>query len=127
MFSLNTEPDEIITVQEKAEVIMNEHNLDKKTVGRVMLLIEELYILIRQMNGNKAVLAECTIILRDDGVQIISKDDGVSFDMADEDVSTVSLSAYTIASYLEKKDYGNRHLTTMSFNRSSFLIKFKQT
>ena len=61
-----------------------------------------------------------------DGVQIISKDDGVSFDMADEDISTLSLSAYTVASYLEKRDFGNRHLTTMSFNRSSFFIQYEQ-
>lgn len=45
--------------------------------------------------------------------------------MADEDISTRSLGAYTVAMYLEKKDFGNRHLTTMSFNRSAFLIKGK--
>lgn len=38
----------------------------------------------------------------------------------------VSLSAYIVASYLEKRDFGNRHLTTMSFNRSSFLIKYDE-
>jgi hypothetical protein len=79
------------------------------------------------MNDNKSVLAECTVFLRPDGVQIISKDEGVPVDMADEDISVTSLSAYTVASYLEKRDFGNRHLTTMSFNRSSFSIKFPQT
>jgi hypothetical protein len=81
---------------------------------------------IRQMNDNKAVLAECTVFIRPEGVQLISKDGGVSFDMADEDLSIKSLSAYTVASYLEKRDFGNRHLTTMSFNRSSFLVKYDQ-
>lgn len=47
--------------------------------------------------------------------------------MADEDISTVSLSAYTVASFLEQRDFGNRHLTTMSFNRSSFLIPYPKT
>ena len=37
------------------------------------------------MNDDKPVLAECTIFLKPDGVQIISKDEGVSFDMADDD------------------------------------------
>lgn len=87
-------------------------------------MIEEMYVLIRQMNDNKSVLAECTVFLQPDGVQIISKDDGVSFDMADEDISTHSLAAYTVAMYLERRDFGNCHLSTMSFNRSSFFIKY---
>lgn len=90
------------------------------------MMIEEMYLIIRKMNNDKPVLAECTIFLKPDGVQIISKNEGVSFDMADDDISTVSLSAYIVASYLEKRDFGNRHLTTMSFNRSSSLIKYDE-
>lgn len=127
LFNLSTEPDEIIDVQRKIETLLEKHSVDKRTIARTSLLIEELYVLIRQMNDNKSVLAECTVFLRPDGVQIISKDEGVPFDMADEDISVTSLSAYTVASYLEKRDFGNRHLTTMSFNRSSFSIKFPQT
>lgn len=126
LFNLSVEPQQIIDTQQKIEVILKEHNVDKMTVGRVNLLIEEMYMLIRQMNNNKPVLAECSVFLRPEGVQIISKDDGVPFDMADEDISTVSLSAYTVASYLEKRDFGNRHLITISFNRSSFLVKYPE-
>ena len=125
LFNLSTDPEEIIAVQRKVETLLKEHSVEKRVVGQTMLLIEEAYMLIRQMNDNKAVLAECTVNLKPEGVQIISKDDGVSFDMADEDISIMSLGAYTLARYLEKKDFGNRHLTTMSLNRSSFLIKGK--
>ena len=124
IYNLSTDPDDIMSAQKKIEDLLKEQKIDKRTIGCVILLIEEMYILIRQMNDNKAVLAECTVILHPDGVQIISKDDGVSFDMADEDISIKSLSAYTVASYLEQRDFDNRHLTTMSFNRSSFYIKF---
>ena len=126
LFNLSVESQQIIDTQQKIEVILKEHSVDKMTVGRVSLLIEEMYMLIRQMNNNKPVLAECSVFLRPEGVQIISKDDGVPFDMADEDISTVSLSAYTVASYLEKRDFGNRHLVTISFNRSSFLVKYPE-
>lgn len=126
LFNLRTEPDEIISVQREVCDLLKEHNVDSRTITRVSLLIEELYLFIRQMNDDKAVLSECSIFLKPDGVQIISKDEGVSFDMADEELSAKSLSAYTIASYLEKRDFGNRHLTTMSFNRSSFFIKYHQ-
>lgn len=126
LFNLTTEPEEIIRVQEEAGTLLRDHDVDEKTINRAMLLIEEMYVFIRQMNDNKAILAECTVFLKPDGVQIITKDEGVSFDMADENNSTLSLSAYTVASYLEKRDFGNRHLTTMSFNRSSFFIQYEQ-
>ncbi len=125
LFNLSTDPEEIIAVQKKVATLLKEHSVEKQVVGQTMLLIEEAYMLIRQMNDNKAVLAECTVNLKPEGVQIISKDDGVSFDMADEDIGVMSLGAYTVARYLETKDFGNRHLTTMSLNRSSFLIKGK--
>ena len=109
-------------MQGKIGSLLKEHNVDKKTINRVSILIEEMYLIILKMNDDKPVLAECTVFLKPDGVQIISKDEGVSFDMSDDDISTVSLSAYIVASYLENRDFGNRHLTTMSFNRSSFLL-----
>ena len=126
LFNLSTEPAEIIDTQRKVEALLKEHNADQQTVGYAMLLIEEMYTIIRQKNDNKAVLAECTVILHPDGVQIISKDDGVSFDMTDDDVITTSLAGYTLSAFLEQKDYGNRHLTAMSFNRSSLFVKFPQ-
>lgn len=119
LFNLSTEPEDIIAVQRKVETILKEHDVDRQIVGQTMLLIEEAYMLIRQMNDDKAVLAECTVNLKPEGVQIISKDDGVSFDMADEDVGIRTLGAYILA----QKDFDNRHLTTMSLNRSAFLIR----
>ena len=125
-YNLSTDPEDIIRVQHEIEMLLHDHSVDNRTIGRVTLLVEEMNMFIRQMNDNKAVLAECTVFIRPEGVQLISKDGGVSFDMADEDLSIKSLSAYTVASYLEKRDFGNRHLTTMSFNRSSFLVKYDQ-
>ncbi len=124
IFDLVTEPEDIIRTQRELETFLKEEGVDKKTVSRAALLIEEMYMFIRQMNGDSAILCECTVFLKPYGVQIITKDEGISFNMADEDISSTSLSAYTVASYLEKRDYGSRHLTTMSFNRSAFLIRY---
>ena len=124
LFNLRTNPEEIIGLQSDVQEILKKHDTDSKTVTRVSLLLEEMYLFIRKMNGDKAVLCECSVFLKPDGVKIISKDEGVAFDMADEDLSTVSLSSYIISSYLEKEDLSNRHLITMSFNRSSFFIKY---
>lgn len=126
MFNLFTEPDRIIDMQRKVEVLLKQHNVDSRALGYTMLLIEEMYTIILQKNDNKAVLAECTVILHPDGIQIISKDNGISFDMTDDDIITRSLAGYTLSAFLEQKDYGNRHLTAMSFNRSSFFVKYSQ-
>lgn len=123
IYNLSTEPEEIVDVQRQVEAVMQERSVDKQTMGRVMLLIEELYTLIREMNGNIVVLAECTVIFREDGIQIISKDAGVTFDVSDENIGISSLAGYTVALYLEKETVSNRHLATLGFNRSSFLIK----
>ncbi|WP_352397953.1 hypothetical protein [[Clostridium] aminophilum] len=124
LFHLRTEPEDIIRAQKQIEDLLTEHRTDRKTVQRVALLIEEMYLLIRKMNGDKAVLSECTVILKPEGVQIISKDEGVAFDMGSEDVSTVSMSAYIIEAYLEKREFDHRHLMTMSYNRCSFFIPY---
>ena len=126
LYNLTTESEDVMRTQHEVETLLREHNVDNRTVARVTLLIEEMYTFISEMNDNKPVLAECTVFFRPEGVQIVTKDGGIPFDMADEDLSTKSLSAYTVASYLEKRDFGNRHLTTMSFNRSSFLVKYDQ-
>lgn len=126
LFDLSTEPKQIIGLQKKVEALLVENNVDKRTVGRVKLLIEELYMLIREKNGEKAVLSECSVLLRPDAVQIITKDDGILFDVSEEDVSVTSLIALNVSAYMEKMGQNRRHLTTMSFNRSSFLIQMEK-
>lgn len=123
LFNLSTEPEQIIALQKKVEALLLENGMDKRTVGRVKLLIEELYLLIREKNGGKAVLSECSVLLRPEGVQIITKDEGVLFDISEDDVTVTSIVALTVSAYMEKLGQNRRHLTTMSFNRSSFLIQ----
>lgn len=123
LFQLAVEPEQIIGLQQKVQALLEENAVDRRTVGRVKLLIEELYMLIAEKNEGKTVLSECTIFLRDEGVQIITKDDGVLFDISAEDVSVTSLASFAVSAYMEKLGDDKRHLTTMSYNRSAFLVK----
>ena len=68
-------------------------------------------------------LSECSVLLWPEGVQIITKDDGVVFDISEEDAAVMSLNAFVVASFMKKLGQNKRYLTTISFNRSSFLIK----
>jgi hypothetical protein len=123
LFTLSVEPEQVIALQKDVEALLKEHDIDRRTVGKIKLLVEELYMLIREKNEDKTVLSECTIFFRPEGVQIITKDDGVLFDISEEDVNVTSLAAFAVSAYMEKLGEDRRHLTTMSFNRSAFLIK----
>ena len=123
LFNFSNEPEQVIDVQGKVEQLLLEHSLDRRVISSTMLLIEELYNIVRERNGGRAVLCECTVTIRSDEIRIISKDEGVLFDITGDDAIVTSLSAYVIISYFEKMEIGRKHLTTMSFNRSVFLIK----
>ena len=92
------------------------------TINRVKLLIEELYMLILEKN-EKPVLSEMTIYLDPDQIRIICKDNGVLFDISKEDASVTSITSFLVSSYMEKLGRNRQYLTTMSFNRSTYVIK----
>lgn len=123
LFQLIVEPEQIIRLQKQVQALLEENGVDSRTVGRIKLLIEELYILIAEKNEGKRVLSELTVFLRPEGIQMISKDDGILFDISEEDVSVTSIASFVVSNYMEKLGEDKRHLTTMSFNRSAFLIQ----
>lgn len=123
LFQLSVEPEQIIGLQKDVELLLMEKDVDKRSMGRIKLLIEELYMLIREKNEGKTILSECTITMKPEGVQIITKDDGILFDISEEDVSVTSIASFAVSAYMEQLGEDRKHLTTMSYNRSAFLIK----
>ena len=105
------------------EALLLEENVDRRTIGKIKLLVEELYMLIREKNEEKHVLSEFTIFIHPDNIKIITKDNGILFDISQEDVSVTSIAAFAVSAYMEKLGEDRHHLTTMSFNRSAFIIK----
>ena len=123
-FKLN--PESIVGTQHQVEKFLVENNIGKKTISKVKLLIEDLYMLIYEKNGaDKAVYAECTVIIRETGVQLITKDDGVLFDLSSEDVVAGSIIEFMVSGYMEKLKDNKKYLTTMSYNRNTFKIKYE--
>ena len=43
LFHLSVEPEQIIGLQKEVEALLQENNVDKRTVGKIKLLVEELY------------------------------------------------------------------------------------
>ena len=123
LFDLETEPEQIIELQKKVEVLLIGNDVDQKTVNRIKLLVEDLYMLIREKNGGKAILCECSVTLLSEGIRIVSRDDGALFDISEDDVKADSVVALVFSGYMENMVKNRQYLTTTSFNRSSFLIK----
>ena len=123
-FKLN--PESIVGTQHQVEKFLAENNIEKKIISKAKLLIEDLYMLIYEKNGvDKAVYAECTVIIRETDVQIITKDDGVLFDLSSEDVIAGSIIEFMVSGYMEKLKENKKYLTTMSYNRNTFRIKYE--
>ena len=117
-------PEAVIAVQKNVGDFLRANNVDRKLVSKTELLIEELYMLVYERNDKKpTVCAECTALIRDDGIQIIEKDDGRLFDLTDEDSLPSSLGAFVVASYMEKMKGNKMYLTTMSYNRNTFKVR----
>ena len=97
-----------------------ERGYDDRTVMRVMLLFEELFMLIYEKNGKADIQAECAMLLQDDNIRIITRDTGIKFDLSDSDMAVDSLRAYVISTFTTQTVANKQHLVTMSFNRNMF-------
>ena len=122
-FEVSVEPKKIIKLQQDVGKLLEDNKVEALTINRVKLLIEELYMFIWEKNDEKPVLGEMTIYIDPDQIRIISKDNGVLFDISKEDVDVTSITSYLVSAYMEKLGEDRQYLTTMSFNRSTYIIK----
>ncbi len=129
-YEIGINAEEIIGMQKEIEKFLEDNHLPAKAIARVKLLIEELYMLVYEKNnkeskdGKSGILGECLIKLKDDGVQIITKDDGVLFDISDDDIIANSVTSFAVSGYMDRMKDDKNHLTTMSYNRNCFLVKY---
>ena len=123
MFDLTVEPEEVVRVRDVIGEALEARSYDGKTVYRVMLLFEELFMLLREKNQGTEIQGECALILERDTVRLIARDTGIVFDLSDSDLSVTSLGSYVLASVARRISPQKRHLVTMGFNRNVFEIK----
>jgi len=118
MFDLELTETAVCGVSAAAADLLRAKGVPVATAGRVSLLLEEVFMAVRDRNGAKRVLAEATLDLND-GVSLVLRDDGEIFDITDADARISSLRAYLVASIMQVQ--ANRmNLTTTGFNRNVF-------
>ena len=86
---------------------------------RAALMVEEVFMTVRERNPNrKKLIGEVTLDLND-GILMTLRDDGMIFDITDADAKVTSLRTYLVASAMAR--HLNRiNLVTAGFNRNIF-------
>lgn len=95
-------------------------NVDSSIIIPLQLMIEETFMIVKERNSGKKILADCSIIVGKENVRLITRDNGEIFDITDVDAKINSLRQYVTARIIEEND-ASEYLTTISFNRNSYL------
>lgn len=93
--------------------------LETSLIHKVELMIEETFKLIMDNNPNKKIYANCTVMVDEHQVQLITWDNGKIFDITKEESDIGSLGWY-VTSRLMSTNKENLYLTSISFNRNCF-------
>lgn len=122
LYNLAVEPEDVIRARDAIGDELRQRGYDNRTITRVALLFEELFMLLHEKNAGRAVQGECALLLEGDRIRLIARDTGIKFNLSDSDMEVSSLRSYVVSRVAETISTDKRHLVTMSFNRNVFEI-----
>ena len=88
-------------------------------VMRASLMVEEVFMAVKDRNAGRVVHGEATLDLNDAAVTLILRDDGEVFDITDADAQITSLRTFLVASVMEAQP-SKLNITTTGYNRNVF-------
>jgi len=104
---------------------LDKRGIDAEYSNEVQMILEESYMTIMDSNSRKKVISECNILISDKGLRLITRDNGKIFDITDADARVKDLRSYVLARLMEKNPE-RTHVTTVSFNRNSYIWHFSE-
>lgn len=122
MYEFEVRPDLIIQARDQIGETLKNNGRSSITVNRVMMLFEELFMLVYDLNPGKTVLAEC-VVEAGDKIHIITKDNGIYYDIMDPDRQVGSFRSFIVSGLTEKLTNKRINLVSLSFNRNSFEVE----
>ena len=122
MYEFEVRPDLITETRDQIGEALKDSGRNSRTVNRVMILFEELFMLVYDLNPEKAVLAEC-IVESGERVHIITKDNGVYYDLTDPNLQVESFRSFVVSSLTENLTRNRINFVSLSFNRNAFEIE----
>ena len=118
-FDLTLTEREITGVSADVSRFLAAQNFPESTVYRTALMVEEVFMAVKDRNGSKKIRGEATLDLNDGGLSLILRDDGEIFDITDADAHVTSLRTFLVASVMEAIPR-RMNLTTTGYNRNVF-------
>lgn len=116
-------PEEIVKKKDELEDILAVSEYDEKSVLRILLLFEEVFMTVFENNEENTVNAECAIIMYPDRFKLVGRDDGKQLDISMENMNIDSLRDYVLSCLISQDNTEFRYLMAMSFNRNMFEIR----
>ena len=101
-----------------AEELRKSH-APESTVLRASLMVEEVFMVVKDRNAGRVVHGEATLDLNDSQTTLVLRDDGEVFDITDADARITSLRTFLVASVMEAQP-AKLNLTTTGYNRNVF-------
>ncbi|MBR1589071.1 MAG: hypothetical protein IJ658_12190 [Kiritimatiellae bacterium] len=119
VFNLMLTEQEIAETSAAVSRFLAERGEPEESVYRTSLMVEEVFMVVKDRNAGRKVRGEATLDLNDGGIELILRDDGEVFDITDSDARITSLRAYLVASVMQDMP-GRMNLTTTGYNRNVF-------
>ena len=122
--SFRPAPERIAEVRNEVEAFLFAHGVSRKTVGRIALFAEECAMALVDRHGGRAkrIVAETSITVGREDVQVVFRDTGDRCDLTDGDAPVSSLRAFVIAG-LMRVAQGRQYLNTIGCNRAMFKFR----
>ena len=116
--TLNTS--EIMRLRDEVERDLSSCGVSADIINKAQLVIEESFQIVRDKNPGAEISGDCTVIVSDSYVRLITRDNGIIFDITDANAKIKSLREYMNAC-LNESGLESTYLTTTTFNRNSYI------
>ena len=120
IYDFEVTPEAIVDMTKEAGENLKNCEVDGDTIKRIQLLTEETLMIVYDKNEGKKILGDCTIMIDNDSITVITRDNGKVFDVTNENSDIGSLREYVTARLLAAEQE-NSYLTTISFNRNCYV------
>lgn len=122
VYELDITEEEIIALNKVVKENLENCNIDETIINQVQLMLEETLMIVKDKNAQskKTISADCSLIVNNENVRLITRDNGIIFDITDVNSKINSLREY-VTSRLIETNSNAKYLTTISFNRNSFI------
>lgn len=115
--------EEIALLNETIHKELTDLNIDKNLVNRIEMMVEETFVIVKKYNEGKNILADCTLMIGEHQIRLITRDNGRIFDITKVDEDIKSLEHYVAARLMESTQE-KIYMTAVSFNRNSYLWNY---